>query len=130
MGIQIKPGHRQVHAFCQRYFNKVVLDGWTAVRLIGYGETAVDCYYICSAAQRGIYWTSAVGGMATLDALHGQGYIFSDSDEHWDNYTRLDSYLALNGAPPIEQFICDINHDDWEGCDPQMLSASSNDGQK
>lgn len=107
-------GHRQVHAFCQRYFNKVVLDGWNAVRLIGYGETAVDCYYVYSCPHRGVYWSSAVGGPATLDALHGQGYVFSNNDEHWDNYTRLDSLLSLNGAPQVEQFVCDVRPDDFE----------------
>lgn len=113
-------GHRQVHAFCQRYFNKVVLDGWEAVRLIGYGESAVDCYYICSHPRRGVYWTSAVGSPSPLDALSGQGYIFSNSGEHWDNYTRLDSLLSLNGAPKVKKFICDIRPDDWEGGPPQV----------
>lgn len=115
-------GLPQVHAFCRRYFNKVVLDGWNAVRLVGYGETAVDCYYIYSAPQRGIYWSTAVGGPATLDALHGQDYVFSNSGEHWDNYTRLDSYLSLNGAPPVDEFICEIKPDDWEGTEPHPHS--------
>lgn len=109
-----EPRHRQIHGFCQRYFNKVVLDGWNAVRLIGYGETAVDCYYIYLCPKRGRYWSSAVGGPATLDGLHGQQYVFSNSDEHWDNYTRLDNILTFNGAAAVDEFVCDIRPDDHE----------------
>jgi hypothetical protein len=105
---------RQVQGFCRRHFNDVVLDGWQAVRLIGYGETAVDCYYVYLCPRRGVYWSSAVGGPATLDGLRDQGYVFSHSGEHWDNYTRLDSLLALNGAAKVNEFICDIRPDDGE----------------
>lgn len=113
----------EILAFCQHYFNKVVLDGWNAVRLIGYGETAIDCYYIYSSPTRGIYWSSAVGSPATLDALHGQDYVFSSSGEHWDNYTRLDSFLSLNGAPPAPEFICEIKPYDLEGMSPRKEPA-------
>jgi hypothetical protein len=119
----INPGHPQIYGFCQRYFNKVVLDGWDAVRLIGYGETAVDCYYIYLSPRRGIYWSSAVGGPATLDGLHGQQYILSSEGEHWDNYTRLDGLLSLNGAPPAEKFLCEININDFENQQPRGTDA-------
>jgi hypothetical protein len=110
-----EPKHRDVHGFCQRYFNKVVLDGWQAVRLIGYAETAIDAYYVYSCPRRGVYWSSAVGGPATLEGLHDQMYVYSNGGEHWDNYTRLDGLLALNGAPPVKDFVCDIRPDDTEG---------------
>ena len=79
---------------CRQHFNEPIIVGSEVVRLIGYGETAVDCYLICSGmSQRGVFWNSAVGGYIFLDRLKGQGHVKSVEGEDWDDFFRLDNLL-------------------------------------
>ncbi len=114
-------GHKQVHDFCKMHFNEPVLLGMTVGRLIGYGETAVDCYYIAHEMGGGIIWHTAVGPCMTLRALQDQDKVIPldpSNGTEWNNFTRLDSWLALNGAPRAEAFVCEIRPDDHEGMKP------------
>ena len=94
------------------HFNEPVLDGLKVVRLIGYGETAVDCYWILSPIQGEVYWSSACGGFMPLRSLKEQGIVTAKDGEKWSDYTRLDSWLELNGAPKVESFILEMRPED------------------
>lgn len=105
----------EIHAEVLKHFNEPVLSVRELCRLIGYGETGVDCYYICRKIGDGmIFWHSCVGGMYWLDRLKGQRYIKSTSGEDWDDFVRLDNVLELNGCPKEKEFLLILNHDDME----------------
>jgi hypothetical protein len=113
-------GHQKVHDFCVEHFNEPVIFGFEVVRLIGYGETAVDCYYIARHAHGGrLVWHTAVGPCMTLRALKEQDVVIpsapSYEGEVWNNFKRLDDWLAMNGAPREGKFILDLRPDDHEG---------------
>ena len=105
---------QSIQEMCEQHFNEPIISNSEIVRLIGYGETAVDCYLICSSMSRGVYWNTAVGGYMFLARLRGQGYVRSTEGEDWDDLTRLDNMLELNGAPKIKDFIIDIRPDNYE----------------
>lgn len=117
-----KPRHPQTYEFCLEHFNEPVIDSMRVVRLIGYAETAVDCYYVVHCMERGVYWASAVGPCMHLRTLKEQDGVIARDGIHdgdlWNNFTRLDSWLGLNGAPRAGAFICDIRPDDNEGMNP------------
>ena len=104
----------EIKEMCQIHFNEPIICNDKVVRLIGYGETAVDCYLICSSMDQGIFWQTAVGGYMFLDKLKGQGYIRSISGDDWNDFTRLDSLLSLNGAPRVKDFLVDLRLEDDE----------------
>lgn len=111
--------HADIEAFCREHFNEPVISASMKVdRLIGYGETAVDAYYITHSMMHGVVWNSAVGPCMTLRALKEQDKVIArdgvhDGDE-WNNFTRLDEWLALNGAPRAPAFVLELRHDDFE----------------
>ena len=96
------------------HFNEPMISGWEVVRCIGYGETGVDCYIICRRARGEVFWNTCVGGYTFLDRLKGQGYVRSTSGEDWDDLTRLDSSLRLNGCELEPEMWVDLRHDDME----------------
>ena len=104
-----------IRKMCEQHFNEPIICNSEVVRLIGYGETARDCYLICSPMRRDIFWNTAVGGYVFLDRLKGQDYVKSTEGEDWDDLFRLDTLLELNGAPKVESFIVDIRPDEDEG---------------
>lgn len=111
--------HSDIHAFCLEHFNEPVISGGMEVcRLVGYAETAVDCYYVLHSMRRGIMWDSAVGPCMTLRALKEQDKVIARDGVHdgeeWSNFTRLDSWLALNGAPRAETFVLDLRPNEEE----------------
>lgn len=55
-----------------------------------------------------ITWCTCVGGYAFLDRLKDQDQVISTKGEHWNDFTRLDSVLALNGCPREESFMLDL----------------------
>lgn len=109
--------HREqsIREMCEQHFNEPIICNEEVVRLIGYGETAVDCYLICSHMRRGIFWQTAVGGYMFLDRLKGQEYVKSTEGEDWDDFVRLDNVLERGGAPKVAEFIRENRPDDWEG---------------
>ncbi len=96
------------------HFNEPVIVGIELCRLIGYGETGVDCYFIYRKHNGENFWQSCVGGSHWLNHLKGQNYVKSTSGEDWDDFYRLDNSLALNGCPKEKEFMLVINHDDME----------------
>lgn len=106
--------HNDIEAFCREHFNEPVIVGLQVGRLIGFAETAIDCYYVVHDLRRGIVWQSAVGPCMTLRALKEQDKTIARTGEEWNNFTRLDEWLALNGAPKVETFQVTLKHDDHE----------------
>jgi hypothetical protein len=46
-----------------------------------------------------------VGGYVYLDGLKGQEYVKGTDGSEWDDLSRLDNLLALNGCPKENQFL-------------------------
>ncbi len=110
----VSSGFAKIEAICRAHFNEPALDFPEVVRLIGYGETAVDRYYILRSPSRGVYWMSAVGSPIFLDQLRGQGQIVAHNGEVWDDFVRLDLWLTYNRVPKAEAFVRDVRPDDHE----------------
>lgn len=100
---------------CRLHFNEPMISFHEIARCIGYGETALDCYIITRHIGGKIVWNTCVGGYTFLDRLKGQEHVVSTEGENWDDFTRLDSSLALNGCPREESFLLDVRLDDFEG---------------
>lgn len=94
---------------CEVHFNEPALMGTELVRLIGYGETAIDCYYIVRRMDGSMLWHTGVGGVYPLGALRGQR-----GGGEWDDLRRIDNDLTRDGAPPEPTMIIDIRPDDEE----------------
>jgi hypothetical protein len=94
----------------QRHFNQPILIGFDLCRCIGYGEDDEDCYLIVrDPHQEKLRWCTFVGGYTYLNILKGQDQCKSSTTgEEWNDYTRLDSLLELNGAPKEKEFICKV----------------------
>lgn len=105
---------RELLAMCIEHFNEPVLISSEVHRLIGYGETGVDCYLITRKLRGEIIWCTCVGGYIFLDCLKHQGVVTAWNGEEWNDYTRLDSLLALNGSPSEDHFRIELRHDDME----------------
>lgn len=86
------------------HFNEPIIVINEIVRLIGYGEDESDCYLICQKMGGEVFWETCVGGYYWLNRLKGQGYVRSTTGEGWDDLTRLDNILSLNGAPKADEF--------------------------
>lgn len=106
---------RELYDLALCHFNEPMLSMGEVVRLIGYGETAIDCYFIVAKPRSVVAWLTCVGGYTFLDRLKGQGYVKSTSGEDWDDLYRLDSMLTHGGCPKAETFRLDLQHDDTEG---------------
>lgn len=105
---------RDLLEMCRQHFNEPMLACEQVVRCIGYAETGVDCYIITRRFGGKIVWNTCVGGYIFLDRLKGQEYVRSSSGEDWDDLFRLDSTLALNGAPREPEFLIELRHEDME----------------
>ena len=107
--------HRQdLYEMCLAHFNEPMLASFDLVRCIGYGETAVDCYIISIGRSGKAIWLTCDGGYTFLDRLKGQDNGITTSGERYDDFTRLDNLLELNGSPRADVFRLDLRHDDWE----------------
>jgi hypothetical protein len=84
----------------QSHFNEPILLGFDLARLIGYAEDDEDCYLVVRDPRRGLVWATLVGGCTYLDCLRGRNVC-----GEWDDFTRLDSLLAMNGAPREAEFM-------------------------
>lgn len=106
------------------HFNEPVLHGFDLVRLVGYGETAIDCYVICRRPNpdNDLVWVSCVGGVTFLDRLNEQRVVISTEGERWSDYYRLDTLLELNGAPKEAEFILDLRPNDYEGLSERAIA--------
>lgn len=89
---------------CRDHFNEPIIVSFDVVRLIGYAEDDDDCYLVCQRRGGAVFWNTCVGGYVFLDRLKGQECTKSG----WDDFTRLDSILALNGSPESPEFKLEI----------------------
>jgi hypothetical protein len=89
------------------HFNEPVISGFEVGRVVGYGEDAIDCYLIVRRPnpKADLLWHTAVGGYHWLDRLKGQNHVVGYTGEDWDDLFRLDSFLAMNGAPREAEFL-------------------------
>jgi hypothetical protein len=101
-------GHPEFYNECFAHLNEPVLLGFDVCRVIGYGEDDMDCYLIAMRRNGQVVWHTAVGGYTFLSCLEGQNGVQAHSGEHWDDLTRLDSLLAMNGAPRQTAFLVDL----------------------
>lgn len=115
-------GMSPVEKHAREMFNQPALVFPDIVRVIGYGRTAVDQYYIVQAPHKGVYWLSAAGGPISLACLKGQDEVTSrDGTEVWDDFVRLDKDLEHNGCPKAETFLVEIREDDNEDLSGNFL---------
>lgn len=98
----------------REHFNAPMLDGFSVARCIGYGEDEMDCYVIVRHPGGKEIWNTMVGGYTWLEALKGQNHVISTEGEHWDDFVRLDNWLALNGCPKADEFRIVMEHEDTE----------------
>ena len=91
------------------HFNEPVLVGTRLGRCIGYGEDEDDCYLIVRLANSEVIRHTLVGGYIYLNCLKGINPIKSAySEEIWDDYFRVNSYLENSKVPKEEKFILEI----------------------
>ncbi len=109
-----EPQNKLLYNEAIQHFNEPVLLHLSVGRLIGYAETAVDCYWIVSEPRKEIFWSSCVGGLIYLSALKEQGLVHASNGEVWTDYSRIDSWLESNGAPKAQAFVLTLRHDDEE----------------
>lgn len=97
------------------HFNEPVLCGFELGRIIGYGEDEMDCYMIVQFRGGKIIWNTMVGGYYYLDKLKEQGKVISTEGELWNDFTRLDNILELNGAPKAKTpLIMERDDEDYQ----------------
>ena len=97
------------YAEARVHFNEPVVDMFSVVRLIGWGQDEDDCYYIYLRHGAGqVYRSSAVGGFIALTPLKQaqspDGLRHALEDPACDDFDQLDKWLALNGAPRADVF--------------------------
>lgn len=98
----------------KQHFNEPILIMLDLCRCVGYAEDDADCYLLVRWPSMGlteggtITRHTFVGGYTYLDRLKGQNSVTSRDGEEWDDFTRLDTLLEINGAPKEKEFICRI----------------------
>lgn len=94
---------------CKAHFNEPVLVIFEVGRLVGFGEDEHDYYLLIrypNGKSKDIVWHSASAGYTFLDRLKGQNKIEAGKYEQgWDDFSRLDHFLSLNGAHREERFL-------------------------
>jgi hypothetical protein len=112
-----EPHSPEVHAsmspvekMCRDHFNEPVLTYDKVGRVVGYAEDAMDCYIVIDYPDPdGRVYHTCVGGYIFLDNLKKQSIVHAHNGELWNDFTRLDNFLAMNGAPQAEEFVLDIS---------------------
>jgi hypothetical protein len=97
-----------IEQMCREHFNEPVLMGFDLGRLIGFAEDDHDYYLIIRYPKYPdgrISYHTAVGGYIFLNQLKFQNCVVSTTGEVWSDYTRMDSFLTLNGSPKEDEFI-------------------------
>ncbi len=112
--LKVQVGRPDLYQECLDHFNEPVLAGLAVARLIGYAETAVDCYYILHEPQKEVYWHTAVGGVVFLSRLSGGNAFNLTSGERVDDLIRLNHWLELAGVPKEAGFQLTLRPDDEE----------------
>ena len=112
--LEVRVGRPDIYQECLAHFNEPVIVGLSVARLLGYAETAVDCYYILQEPQREAYWHTAVGGVIFLSPLSGNNAFRLSSGDQVDDLVRLDKWLELAGVPREAGFRLVLRPDDEE----------------
>jgi len=99
----------KIYNMCVSHYNEPVLMEGQVARLVGYAEDDDDYYLLVKYPFGSRYkerntWHTAVGGYIFLDKLKGQKEVVATTGDIWDDFTRLDSLLELNGAPKTNFF--------------------------
>ncbi len=105
---------QELYQMAFAHFNEPFLSWGELSRVIGYGETAIDCYIIEMKRGGEVQWHTCVGGYTFLDRLKEQNAVDATNGERWDDLTRLDNELKCSGSPKQEEFRLDLRHDDEE----------------
>lgn len=100
------------------HFNEPVLDGVEVVRLVGWGQDDMDCFFVYIGQRRGLYRSTAVCGFTPLRCLRDQSAVTSRAGEYWDDYTRIESLLSLNGVLKAPAFLLE------DGCDANVTASA------
>jgi hypothetical protein len=99
----------------ENHFNEPVLVMSSLGRVVGYAEDDEDCYMIVrypNPKAHSQYYVSMVGGYTYLDRLNGQNYAASPhTGEEWDDFSRLSTWLELNGCPKEEKFLLEVKYE-------------------
>lgn len=118
---------RDIQAEFESHFNEPVLVCDKLARVIGYGEDDCDCYLIVQYLrdqyhnpEGKIEWCTAVGGYYWLNILKQQGIVHAYNGEIWNDFTRLDTLLELNGAPKKGAFYVEL----WDGTETSINSKN------
>lgn len=93
---------------CRAHFNEPMLSFGELARCVGYGEDDQDSYILVKRKDGNIIWHTGVGGFTWLTMLKGQAVVYAYNGKIWNDFTRLDSELSLNGCEPEEEFILRI----------------------
>lgn len=109
-----EPQNKLLYAEALLHFNEPVLLYLNVVRLIGYAETAVDCYWIVNEPRKGVWWHTCVGGIIYLTSLKEQGVVHALNTEIWTDYSRIDGDLEMSGVPKARAFVLDLRPEDEE----------------
>ena len=100
-----------------QHFNEPVLISFEVCRVIGYAEDDEDCYLIIRHPRNGpsidgngpVSWCTFVGGYTYLTCLKEQNITVPKYPKYpgeiWTDYSRLDSFLEMNGVPKEEKFL-------------------------
>jgi len=105
---------QELYSMALQHFNEPFISHGVLARVVGYAETAIDCYIIAIGKGGVVSWNTCVGGYTFLDRLKGQNAVTATNGEEWDDLTRLDNDLKCSGAPRHAQFVLNLQHDNQE----------------
>jgi len=114
-GAESRVHSKKLLEMCKARFNEPLLVGRELVRLVGYAETAIDCYLVVRHCGGKETWHTCVGGYVFLSALKGQGRA-----GEWDDCLRLQHELDRNGCPEADEFRIVLEHNNMEMTFPSV----------
>lgn len=103
----MKIARPDLSAEIQSHFNEPVLVFFQLARCVGYAEDEDDCYMVIHRPNpyNDTIWWSLCTGYVFLDCLKNQR-IMQDADGNTcTDFSLLDGWLALNGAPKYKNFL-------------------------
>jgi hypothetical protein len=98
----------------KKHLNEPILITFDVGRLVGFAEDSRDYYYIIKqpAYPNGkILYSSCVGGFTSLRKLKNQNKVITETGEIWDDYSRLDDILTMNGASKVDEIMMSVLDD-------------------
>ena len=112
--MNIPARNKELLSTAMKKFNQPILDNLSVVRLIGYGETGFDNYWILKSVDH-VYWISCACSLISLSFLKSQDKSSIDTTSlMYNDYEHLNNLLRYNGCPEEETFLLVIKHNDKE----------------